>query len=222
MHSLGNVLKDARANACIRSFACTLTHESRFRLHIRLRVVNRYIAVVHGIPSPRTGGDGDSIISSSRHINSAAAGKSASTWYTTVAAGPFGGDASPAAVLRLRIASGRTHQIRVHAADVLRCPVVGDPLYGGSRRQQRQRSESASTAMRSLLDQLDGRQLLHAHRLGIAHPCSGQALWIEAPLPQCIREVWAALAPPAAEAADNNNNHRESFEGAPASPPRTG
>ncbi len=201
--------------------------------------LQRYVAVVHGIPSPRTGtinvairrhpniyrkftsatpataasisptpagtsgsGSGTSRGSSD---NRASAGKSANTWYTTMAAGPFGGGASPAAVLQLRIASGRTHQIRVHTADVLGCPVVGDPLYGGSRRQQRQRRERGTAAMRSLLDQLDGRQLLHAHRLGIAHPCSGQPLWIEAPLPQCIRDVWAALALP-----DNtNNNHND-------------
>lgn len=70
-------------------------------------------------------------------------------------------------LVRVRIETGRTHQIRVHMAH-LGFPVVGDSVYGRSRKNR--------------LPQLPQRQMLHAALLEFAHPQSGKRLSFEAPL----------------------------------------
>jgi 23S rRNA pseudouridine1911/1915/1917 synthase len=72
------------------------------------------------------------------------------------------------ALLRLRLETGRTHQIRVHLSDMGR-PVVGDAQYGGRRRAL----SIADPGLRSYVRGLD-RQMLHAVLLGIRHPSSGE------------------------------------------------
>ncbi len=69
-----------------------------------------------------------------------------------------------------RIETGRTHQIRVHMAS-LGTPIVGDALYGKPPLDHR-------------LPISPARQLLHAHRLALTHPISGEALCFEAPFPE--------------------------------------
>ena len=81
-------------------------------------------------------------------------------------------------LLRVRLETGRTHQIRVHLASV-GLPVAGDPVYGGGRRASRELG-------------LD-RQALHAARLGFVHPRSGETLAFESPLPRDLASVLAAL-----------------------------
>lgn len=71
--------------------------------------------------------------------------------------------------------TGRTHQIRVHMAH-LGHPLVGDTLYGGSR------GEPAF-----------GRQALHAWRLGLIHPRTGEAMAWESPLPADMAGLISAL-----------------------------
>lgn len=66
--------------------------------------------------------------------------------------------------------TGRTHQIRVHSS-FIHHPVVGDPVYGGSNKFG-----------------LDG-QLLHAFKLVLAHPRSGEIMTFEAPIPQYFETV---------------------------------
>jgi 23S rRNA pseudouridine1911/1915/1917 synthase len=80
--------------------------------------------------------------------------------------------------VRLRLETGRTHQIRVHMAH-LNYPVLGDPLYGGRLRLPAVAGEELAEALRSFR-----RQALHAARLGLAHPGSGAFLSWEAPLPE--------------------------------------
>lgn len=72
---------------------------------------------------------------------------------------------------RIRIETGRTHQIRVHMAH-LGLPVAGDSVYG-------QKKYSASF----------GRQMLHASRLRLPHPISGHPLNVTAPLWEDFQEV---------------------------------
>jgi 23S rRNA pseudouridine1911/1915/1917 synthase len=89
--------------------------------------------------------------------------------------------------LRVNLETGRTHQIRVHLAHV-RHPIVGDPVYGGRPRLPPRPSPALVEALRSF-----GRQALHAHRLGLAHPASGDWLEWESPVPADMERLLAAL-----------------------------
>lgn len=90
--------------------------------------------------------------------------------------------------IALRLETGRTHQIRVHMAHVGH-PLVGDPLYGGRPRFPAGASPDCRTALEHFR-----RQALHASRLCLNHPVTGQALELHAPLPADIRELLVALA----------------------------
>ncbi len=88
-----------------------------------------------------------------------------------------------ATLLEVRIETGRTHQIRVHLASIGH-PVVGDPLYGGTRRA---RGEADTPARRRLMR--EARQALHAWRLRFRHPATGAALHLHAPVPADLRAL---------------------------------
>jgi 23S rRNA pseudouridine1911/1915/1917 synthase len=85
-----------------------------------------------------------------------------------------------AALVRFRLETGRTHQIRVHAADH-GWPLLGDQTYGGRARTER--LADIATAL--------GRQALHAARLELDHPVTGVHHVFDAPLPA---DMLAALA----------------------------
>ncbi|MCH8493458.1 MAG: 23S rRNA pseudouridine(1911/1915/1917) synthase RluD [Idiomarina sp.] len=89
--------------------------------------------------------------------------------------------------LRLRLESGRTHQIRVHMAH-LNYPLVGDPQYGGRPRPPREASEALITLLRGF-----NRQALHAVRLALKHPATGEQMEWEAPIPADMQELLRAL-----------------------------
>ena len=72
-----------------------------------------------------------------------------------------------ATLVRVRIETGRTHQVRVHMAH-LKHPVIGDTVYGRARKAN----------IRA------GRQMLHAAKLSFVHPKSSKRLLFEAPLPE--------------------------------------
>jgi 23S rRNA pseudouridine1911/1915/1917 synthase len=82
-------------------------------------------------------------------------------------------------LLRCRLVTGRTHQIRVHLA-ARGWPIVGDPTYGEARW-----SRVDAPALAAALCAFP-RQALHAWRLGLIHPFSGERLAIEAPVPADI------------------------------------
>jgi 23S rRNA pseudouridine1911/1915/1917 synthase len=88
---------------------------------------------------------------------------------------------------RVRLETGRTHQIRVHLAYV-GYPIVGDPVYGGRRRLP-------AGATPQLVAALEGfrRQALHAARLEFVHPKSGKSVSYEAPLPADFLQLLGAL-----------------------------
>ncbi len=88
--------------------------------------------------------------------------------------------------LRVRPRTGRTHQIRVHLAD-LGFPVVGDKVYGPKRKK--------TIIKQAELDWLEffPRQVLHAAKLAINHPRTNQRMEFFAPLPNDIRNLLKGL-----------------------------
>lgn len=102
-------------------------------------------------------------------------------------------------LVRARPKTGRTHQIRLHLTHI-GCPVLCDRLYGGRARiteleliprdkMMHDAAERDRLAARFVLD----RQALHAQRLAIDHPTTGERMTFEAPLPEDIQTTIDAL-----------------------------
>jgi 23S rRNA pseudouridine1911/1915/1917 synthase len=139
-----------------------------------------YLAIASPPPPARTGTlrtlYGRHPVHRKKFSSKVASGKPAVTHYEIVE--PLHG----AALVRLRLETGRTHQIRVHAADH-GWPLLGDPVYGA-----RGRDERLVEAARVL-----GRQALHASVLAFDHPVTGERLSFEAPLPPDLEAAREAL-----------------------------
>jgi 23S rRNA pseudouridine1911/1915/1917 synthase len=160
------------------------THRSLVRQFAGRTVEKEYVALVLGSPA-RDSGEIDSPIGRDpidrkRMSVRARRGREARTSWRVVER--FDG----AALLRVRIHTGRTHQIRVHLASIGH-PVAGDAVYGGKRTLASRRG-----AAREAYASLD-RPALHAARLSFTHPATGEALAFEAPLPQDLESVLALL-----------------------------
>jgi 23S rRNA pseudouridine1911/1915/1917 synthase len=106
--------------------------------------------------------------------------------------------------IRCRLETGRTHQIRVHMAHI-RHPLLGDPVYGGRLRLPPACSEALTATLRSFR-----RQALHAGRLGLVHPASGETLAWEAPLPADMQQLLAGLR---ADARQENRDETGTLPG---------
>jgi 23S rRNA pseudouridine1911/1915/1917 synthase len=90
-------------------------------------------------------------------------------------------------LVRVELETGRTHQIRVHLAHI-GFPVVGDPLYAGRRRIPAGCTPALTAELHAFR-----RQALHAARLRLEHPLTGRELAWEAPLPEDMQRLIAAL-----------------------------
>ena len=102
-------------------------------------------------------------------------------------------------LLKVRLDTGRTHQIRVHMA-YLHYPVVGDAVYG-CRRTMSGMARKVETALLEALDGF-GHQALHAHRLMLTHPVSGEIReWRSEPPPD-LRTLLDLLSAHAARDSD--------------------
>ncbi len=91
-------------------------------------------------------------------------------------------------LLQVQLETGRTHQIRVHMAHI-KHPVLGDPLYAGRSRLP----PDCSPELRESLEQFR-RQALHATRLGLEHPHTGEWLEWEVAPPADMQTLLAVLA----------------------------
>ena len=89
--------------------------------------------------------------------------------------------------LRLRLETGRTHQIRVHMAHIAH-PLLGDQTYGGRPRPPKNADEQFMEVLRNFK-----RQALRAVMLRLAHPISGEMMEWYAPLPEDFVELLNAL-----------------------------
>ncbi len=135
-----------------------------------------YLAVVHGLPPHAKGRIERKILRDPgdrrRVAVSRTAGQDAVTLYELLADAPAAG----LSLLRCRLVTGRMHQIRAHLA-AIGLPIVGDPLYG----QPRHRGIADPALAAACRD--FPRQALHAWRLALPHPATGEPLAILAPLP---------------------------------------
>lgn len=137
-----------------------------------------YRAVVWGVPSPAAGEISGNIGRSPHNRKKMAVvnrgGKPALTRYRLeqrLGAGQF-------ALIECRLATGRTHQIRVHMTTAGH-PLVGDPVYGNPKlRRLTGLSEAQKTAVADF-----PRQALHAWQLGFIHPCTQEAMLFTSHLP---------------------------------------
>jgi 23S rRNA pseudouridine1911/1915/1917 synthase len=89
--------------------------------------------------------------------------------------------------LRLKLETGRTHQIRVHMSH-LRHPLVGDQAYGGRPRLPKAASDVMIETIRAFR-----RQALHAVQLELSHPITGEWMSWQAPLPEDLLNLLAVL-----------------------------
>ena len=88
-----------------------------------------------------------------------------------------------ASLLECVLETGRTHQIRVHLARILECPVIGDPVYGSARPRgvptgSRRNREAVEEVVR-----IATHQLLHAETLRFVHPVTGEEMEFSAAPP---------------------------------------
>ncbi len=139
-----------------------------------------YLAIASGVPEPPRGTLDGAIGRNPADRKKMAVvprgGRAARTDYEVAE------DFGRAALLRLRLHTGRTHQIRVHLASI-GCPVAGDPVYGSAARDR----AALPVARRP------ARQMLHAWRLELPHPATGETLSFEAPPPADFLDLLAAL-----------------------------
>ncbi|WP_353669540.1 23S rRNA pseudouridine(1911/1915/1917) synthase RluD [Marinomonas sp. THO17] len=89
--------------------------------------------------------------------------------------------------IRLKLETGRTHQIRVHMAHI-QYPLVGDPQYGGRLKMPKACSPELQEALRNFR-----RQALHAKKLELAHPSTGEWMEWEVDLPEDMQQLLEVL-----------------------------
>jgi 23S rRNA pseudouridine1911/1915/1917 synthase len=112
-------------------------------------------------------------------------GKHAVTQYDLVEEFPY------LSLLRLRLRTGRTHQIRVHLAHIHH-PVFGDPTYGGKRILYGPGTPSQRTEVQTMLATMP-RQALHAKTLAFVHPHTNRRCAFDSPLPEDMAHLLALL-----------------------------
>jgi 23S rRNA pseudouridine1911/1915/1917 synthase len=151
------------------------THQELARQFASRSVGKEYLAIVLGRPRRGEGEIASPIgrdpVHRQRMSVRAPRGRAALTRWSVAEA------LEGAALLRVRIHTGRTHQIRVHLASIGH-PVAGDAVYGGRRLPA-----SAGARLREALAALD-RPALHAARLAFSHPATGERVAFESPLPE--------------------------------------
>ncbi len=149
-------------------------------------VIKEYLALVHGQVTPQRG---EIITLMDRHptdrkkmaVVQGKGREAVSSWEVEKSWGEI-------TLLRVRIETGRTHQIRVHLSHIHH-PVVGDVVYGGGKRRVK---AVQSPELRTILASAQ-RQMLHAWNVTIDHPINRRQLRFEAQLPEDFNALIGAL-----------------------------
>ena len=161
------------------------THRDLVRQFAGRTVEKEYLAIVLGVPRPARGVVDSPIgrdpVNRKKMSLRARRARAARSDYAVAEV------LDGAALVRVRIHTGRTHQVRVHLAS-LGHPVAGDALYGG-RRAPSSRRATARESLRAL-----SRPALHAARLAFDHPGTGQRLEFASPLPPDLEDLRRRLA----------------------------
>src|SRR6266542_3321797 len=169
-----------------------LAHASLSRQMKKRAMRKEYLALVAGVPKVRKGEVAFAIardprdrkkMKAFRRMESLPAGaREARTLYEVEREWSAPG----LTLLRCRLITGRTHQIRVHlAAEGL--PIVGDPVYGRPRYDR-----VKDAALKKNLQEFP-RQALHAERIAFRHPATNEPIDIVAPIPEDLRELITAI-----------------------------
>jgi len=146
------------------------------------RVKKLYIAMVFGLPKETCGSIELPIgrhPSRRKEMTVRPGGRQARTDYDLISS------ENGISLLNVDLATGRTHQIRVHLK-ALGHPLIGDPIYGEARWKGLDRE-----VRRPLQD--FSRPALHAWRLQLTHPVSGATMRFEAPLPDDLKTLWKVV-----------------------------
>ena len=160
-------------------------HQSLAQQFAARSIERAYVAVVWGVPQPLAG-EIDAPIGRNPHNRRKMAvvqrgGKQALTRYRVRQR-----LTANASIVSCKLATGRTHQIRVHLAHT-GTPIVGDRLYGRARQ-----AAGASPQAKAIIRAFE-RQALHAELLGFLHPATGQAVRFESELPVEMKELIGVL-----------------------------
>lgn len=141
-----------------------------------------YVAVVWGIPDPKNGTVIGNIGRNPKDRLQMAVfppesneGKPAVTHYSVVEAFGY------ASVVKCRLETGRTHQIRVHMRHIGH-PLLNDSRYGGDQILRGERTAKYSQFVSNCFS-VCPRQALHARTLGFRHPVTGEEMFFECPVP---------------------------------------
>ncbi|MDY6856983.1 MAG: RluA family pseudouridine synthase [Thermodesulfobacteriota bacterium] len=158
-----------------------LAHQSladQFKKH---SITRRYFAIVYGNLEDKKGTVnaciGRHILDRKKMSTKTKKGKEAIThWRVIESFGNF-------SLLEISLETGRTHQIRVHLADIQH-PIIGDPVYCRKLKFSTLKDDDLIRRLKSL-----NRQALHAYVLGINHPIYKEYIEFTAPMPEDMKKV---------------------------------
>lgn len=162
------------------------THQALSRQFTDRSLSRIYTALVWGLPTPAKGDIEGAIGRHPRARQKMAVvtrgGKPALTHYAVRE-----GFANIASLVECKLATGRTHQIRVHMAHI-KHPVIGDPTYGRKRTTEGQKGNGPVAKLMAF-----HRQALHATEIHFIHPRTGKAMRFKTPLPEDLSGLLKAL-----------------------------
>ncbi len=157
------------------------TDRAMMRLTAQFRrrtILKEYVAIVRGCPVPAKQRV-ETLIGRNRRDRKRMSAQPTGRGRTAITHLLVVQEIGDVSLVRLRIETGRTHQIRVHMAHIGH-PVAGDRQYGG----RRERSDAGRFP----------RQMLHAETLAFTHPVTGRAVSFKAPLPPDFQSALTALS----------------------------
>jgi len=194
LSAVGGVQRPGIVHRLDKDTSGVLVAAKRDDVHIRLsrqfqahQILRQYVGLVHGNMAHRAGRIdapvGRHPVDRKKMSTRSARGRKAITHWRVLERFPG------FSLLRFRLETGRTHQIRVHLSETGH-PILGDRLYGG--RTFRRSSSILSAELAHSIQSFD-RLFLHAQILGFRHPSTSRPMVFCSPLPQELLDLLARL-----------------------------